>query len=115
MDGGVAAPTNSTQRSIHRLRVQGDARLRSDCQLHSRIAGVQPFSRMLMLTCRLFVAIDVIVGAIKALKDAKKEILGDAKLASLQFRAMAMSWTGAHAAKTMTSELEASQDATVHF
>ena len=69
---------------------------------------------MLMLTCRLFAAIDAIVGAIKAWKDAKKEILGDAKLDLLQFRAMAMSLTGDHAAKAMRSESEASHDATLN-
>ena len=67
-----------------------------------------------MLTCRLFVAIDVILGAMEGWKDATKEILGDAKLDSLQFRATVMSLTGDHAAKAMRSEVEASQDATLH-
>ncbi len=81
---------------------------------HCRIAGVQPSPRMLMLTCTLFAAIDVIVGAIKASKDTKKESLRDAKLHWLQFRATAVSSTGAPAAKATTSELEASEDATLH-
>ena len=50
-------------------------------------------------------AIGAIVGAIKALKDAKTEIWGDAKLGLLQIRALAMSLTGDHAAKATRSEL----------
>jgi len=44
-------------------------------------------------------AIDAIVGAIKALKDSKKDVKGDAKLDLLQIQALAMSLTGDHAAK----------------
>jgi len=44
-------------------------------------------------------AISAIVGAIKALKDSKKDIKGDAKLDLLQIKALAMSLTGEHAAK----------------
>jgi len=44
-------------------------------------------------------AIDAIVGAIKALKDSKKDIKGDSKLDLLQLQALAMSLTGDHATK----------------
>ncbi len=67
-----------------------------------------------MLTCRLFVAIDVVLGVAEGWKDATKEILGDAKLDSLQFRAMVMSFTGGHARKAMRSEVKPFQNATPH-
>jgi len=54
-------------------------------------------------------AIDAIVGAIKALKDSKKDIKGDSKLDLLQIKALAMTLTGEHAAKATAalSQLEA--------
>ncbi len=67
-----------------------------------------------MLTCRLFVAIDVTLGAIEGWKDATKEMLGDAKLDSLQFRAMVVSFTGGHARKATRSEVKPFQNATPH-
>jgi len=57
------------------------------------------------IDARMQDAIDAIVGAIKALKDSKKDIKGDAKLDLLQIKALAMSLTGEHAARA-TSALE---------
>jgi len=48
-------------------------------------------------------AIDAIVGAIKALKDSKKDVKGDSKLDLLQIQALAMSLTGEHATKAVAA------------
>ena len=67
-----------------------------------------------MLTCRQFVAIDLIVDVIEGWKDASKEIIGDAQLDSLRFGAVVMSSTGGHAGKATRSEGKPFQNATPH-